>query len=168
MKKNIGEIETPEFQGTHLWERLCWAKDNLERFETDYRVVYEDPSEPDAPAKILHPTPEWMACALQGGILPPVSSYWELKKDEQTPGFKEHTRGPELLHNMKPIDAMTEEQAIEYLIMKDIPEHVWRDWNKGNKPRLVICRKEQLPQKREWRNAWKIKEDINTLQEKVA
>ncbi len=168
MKKKIGEIETPEFQGTHLWERLCWAKDNLERFETDYRVVYEDPSEPDAPAKILHPTPEWMACALQGGILPPVSSYWELKKDERTPGFKEHTRGPELLHNMKPIDAMTEEQAIEYLIMKDIPEHVWRDWNKGNKPRLVICRKEQLPQKREWRNAWKIKEDINTLQEKVA
>ena len=88
MKKNICEIETPEFQGTHLWERLCWAKDNLERFETDYRVVYEDPSEPDAPAKILHPTPEWMACALQGGILPPVSSYLELKKDEQTPGFK--------------------------------------------------------------------------------
>ena len=40
MKKKIGEIETPEFQGTHLWERLCWAKDNLERFETDYRVVY--------------------------------------------------------------------------------------------------------------------------------
>ena len=168
MKKKIGEIETPEFQGTHLWERLCWAKDNLERFETDYRVVYEDPNVPDEPAKILHPTPEWMACALQGGILPPVSSYWELKKDERTPGFKEHTRGPELLHNMKPIDAMTEEQAIEYLIMKDIPEHVWRDWNKGNKPRLVICRKEQLPQKREWRNAWKIKEDINTLQEKVA
>ena len=168
MKKKVGEIETPEFQGTHLWERLCWAKDNLERFETDYRVVYEDPNVPDEPAKILHPTPEWMACALQGGILPPVSSYWELKKDEQTPGFRQHTRGPELLHNMKPIDAMTEEEAIEYIIMKDIPEHIWRDWNKGNKPRLVICRKEQLPQKREWRNAWKIKEDINTLQEKVA
>ena len=44
MKKIVGEIETPEFQGTHLWERLCWAKENLERFETDYRVVYEDPN----------------------------------------------------------------------------------------------------------------------------
>ena len=52
-----------------------------------------------------------MACALQGGILPPVSSYWELKKDEKTPGFVKHTREIELLHNMKPIDAMTEEQA---------------------------------------------------------
>ena len=28
-KVNIGEIETPEFQGTHLWNRLGWAKDNL-------------------------------------------------------------------------------------------------------------------------------------------
>ena len=56
----------------------------------------------------------------------------------------------------------------EYLIMKDIPEHVWRDYETANKPRLVICRKDQLPQKRTWRNAWRIKEDINTLQEKVA
>ena len=168
MKSIVGEIETPEFQGTHLWNRLCWAKDNLERFETEYCVVWEDPNEPDEPVKVMHPAPEWMSCALQGGILPPVSSYWELNKDEKTPGFKEHTRGPELLHNMKPIDAMTEEQAIEYLIMKDIPEHVWRDWNKANKPRMVICRKKQLPEKREWRNAWKIKEDINTIEKKVA
>ena len=29
-KVNIGEIETPEYQGTLLWIRLGWAKDNLE------------------------------------------------------------------------------------------------------------------------------------------
>ena len=57
----------------------------------------------------------------------------------------------ELLHNMKPIDVMTEEEIIEYLVMKDIPEYVWRDYETTNKPRLVICRREQLPQKREWR-----------------
>jgi hypothetical protein len=34
MKSIVGEIKTPEFQGTHLWNRLCWAKDNLERFQT--------------------------------------------------------------------------------------------------------------------------------------
>ena len=168
MTVKVGEIETPEFQGTHLWNRLCWAKDNLERVETEYVVVYEDPNEPDKPVSVMHPAPEWMSCALQGGILPPVSSYWELKKDENAPDFKQHTRGPELLHNMKPIDAMTEEQAIEYLIMKDVPQHIWRNWDKANKPRLVICRKEQLPEKREWRNAWKIKEDINTIEDKVA
>jgi hypothetical protein len=56
--------------------------------------------------------------------------------------------------------AMTEEQAIEYLIMKDVPQDVWREWNTGNKPKLVICKKQQLPQTREWRNAWRISEDV--------
>ena len=48
---------------------------------------------------------------------------------------------------MKPIDAMTEKQAIEYLIMKDIPQHIWRDYEKSNKPRLVICTRSQIPKK---------------------
>ena len=56
----------------------------------------------------------------------------------------------------EPVKAMTEEEAIEYLIQKDIPERVWRDYEKSNRPRLVICKKEQLPQHRTWRNAWKI------------
>jgi len=47
------------------------------------------------------------------------------------------------------------------LIMKDIPNHIWRNWNEGNKPKMVICKKEQLPQTREWRNAWKIDPNIN-------
>ena len=153
-------IETPEFQGTHLWERLCWAKEKLEPYRSEYCVVWEAPNDMENPAKVTHPDPNWMACALQGGILPPVQSYWELKKDENKPDFVKHTRGPELLHNMKPIDAMTEEEAIEYLIMKDIPEHVWRDWDKSNKPRLVICQKSQLPATREWRNAWQISDEL--------
>ena len=111
-------IETPEFQGTHLWDRLCWAKEKLEPHRTEYCVVWEDPETPDEPAKVTHPDPNWMACALQGGILPPVEVYWELKKDEEKPDFVKHTRGY-LLHNTKPIEAMTEERAIEYLIMKD-------------------------------------------------
>ena len=160
-------IETPEFQGTHLWERLCWAKEKLEPYRSEYCIVWEDPNDMEAPAKITHPDPNWMACALQGGILPPVQSYWELKKDEAKPDFVKHTRGPELLHNMKPIDAMTEEEAIEYLIMKDIPEHVWRDWDKANKPRLVICKKSQLPATREWRNAWQISDEL-TVETSVA
>ena len=27
-------IKTPEFQGTHLWDRLCWAKENLDGVQT--------------------------------------------------------------------------------------------------------------------------------------
>ena len=155
-------MKTPEFQGTHLWERLCWAKEHLEKVQSDIRVVYEDSV--DAPAKVLVPDPNWMACALQGGILPPVEVYWALQEDEAKPDFKKHTRGY-LLHNTKPVDAMTEEQAIEYLIMKDIPQRVWRDYEKANKPRLVICRKEQLPTTRVWRNAWKIDEDVHATEQ---
>ena len=150
-------MQTPEFQGTHLWDRLCWAKENLEGYQSEYRVVYEDSI--DECAKILVPDPNWMACAMQGGILPPVWVYWELAKDEAQPDFKKHTRGY-LLHDTEPVEAMTEEQAIEYLIMKDCPQHVWREWNTGNKPKMVICRKEQLPSTREWRNAWKITEEL--------
>lgn len=155
-------INTPEFQGAHLWDRLCWAKENLEPHQSDYRVVYEDSL--DECAKILVPDPNWMACALQGGILPPVEVYWLLAQDEAQPDFKKHTRGY-LLHNSKPIEAMTEEQAIEYLIMKDVPQSVWRDYDSGNKPKMVICRKEQLPGTRVWRNAWKISEDIKATEQ---
>ena len=55
---------TPDFQGTHLWNRLCWAKENLDGVQSDYRVVYEDNL--DECAKILVPDPNWMACALAG------------------------------------------------------------------------------------------------------
>ena len=41
-----------------------------------------------------------------------------------------------------------------------IPEHVWRNWDESNRPKMVICRKDQLPQTREWRNAWRISEEL--------
>ena len=150
-------MQTPDFKGVHLFDRLGWAKQNLEMHQSDYRVVYEDSV--DECAKILVPDPNWMAAAMQGGILPPVWVYWELAKDEAQPDFKKHTRGY-LLHQTEPMPAMTEEEAIEYLIMKDVPQDVWRQWNTGNKPKLVICKKQQLPQTRELRNAWRISEDV--------
>ena len=54
-------MKTPEFQGTHLWERLCWAKEKLEGIQTDIRVVYEDPEDMENPAKVLCPDPNWLA-----------------------------------------------------------------------------------------------------------
>jgi len=82
-----------------------------------------------------------------------------LAEDEAQPDFKEHTR-KHLLDVVDPIGPLTEEKAIEYLIYKDVPRKVWENWNKGNKPKLVICRKDQIPKNREWRDAWKIAEDV--------
>ena len=124
-------MKIPEFKNTHLFDRLCWAKENLEPIQSDYRVVYEQNI--DEPAKVLVP--------------------------EAKPDFVKHTRGY-LLHETDPVEPMTEEQAIEYLIMKDIPREVWQTWDEGNKPKMVICRKQQLPSTREWRNAWRISEDL--------
>ena len=50
-------IKTPEFQGTHLWDRLCWAKEKLEGKQSDYRVVWEDPDKPEECAKVTVPDP---------------------------------------------------------------------------------------------------------------
>jgi len=119
--------------------------------------VYEDSI--DECAKILVPDPNWLACAIHGSILPPVWVYWELAKDEAQPGFTKHTRG-HLLHETEPMPAMTEEEAIEYLIQKDVPQAVWQNWDEGNRPKMVICRKQQLPQTREWRNAWRISDEL--------
>jgi len=150
-------MKTPEFKGTHLFERLGWAKENLEPVQSDYRVVFE--KDIDAPASILVADPNWMAAAKQGGILPPVWVYWLLAADEAHPDFKKHTRGY-LLHETKPIGPLTEEQAIEYLILKDVPREVWENYDVGNKPKLVICNKSQLPKTREWRNAWNISDEV--------
>jgi len=150
-------MQIPDFKGTKLIGRLAWAKEHLEPVQSDYRVVYEDSI--DECCKILVPDPNWMACALAGKILPKVWVYHELAKDEAQPDFKKHTRGY-LLHETEPMPAMTEEEAIEYLILKDCPADVIENFDKGNRRTLVICRKEQLPQSREWRNAWRISDEL--------
>jgi hypothetical protein len=131
-----------------LIERIAWAKENLEPVQTDLCVVFED--DMDAPAKVLHPAPEWMAMALHGNLLPPVEVYHDLEIDERG-----HITNGHILHNTPPVPAMTEQEAIEYLIMKDIPRKVW-DAPPGNAPRFVICTRDNLPKTREFRNAWRL------------
>ena len=132
---------------THLWDRLAEAKSRLAPVQSKYRVLFENPEQPDAPAAVLVPDPNWMAAALAGGILPPIDTYL---RDRDVPDGqpKEHPYA-------EPICAMTEEEAIEYLIMKDIPPQVWRDY-KGNRSILRIVPVELIPTDRSFRNAWRI------------
>ena len=131
----------------HLWDRLAEAKTRLDPVQSKYRVLFEDPSAPDEPARVLCPDPNWMACALEGGILPPIDTY---QRDRGVPDGqpKEHPYA-------KPIGAMTEEEAIEYLVQKDIDPSVWRDY-KGNRTILKIVPVEMIPSDRSFRNAWRI------------
>mgnify|MGYP001071338391 FL=1 len=132
---------------THLWDRLAEAKSRLAPVQSQYRVLFENPAEPDAPASVLVPDPNWMAAALAGGVLPPIDTYL---RDQNVPDGqpKEHPYA-------EPIGPMTEEDAIEYLIQKDIPPEVWRDYQ-GNRIIMKIVPVELIPSDRSFRNAWKI------------
>jgi len=131
----------------HLWTRLLEAKSRLKPVQSKYRVLFEDPREPDAPAKVLVPDPNWMAAALAGDILPPIDTY---QRDRLVPDGepKEHPYA-------EPIGAMTEEEAVEYLVQKDIDPAVWRDYQ-GNRTILKIVPVEMIPSDRSFRNAWRI------------
>ena len=136
---------------SHLWDRLAEAKSRLAPVQSKYRVLFEDPTQPDAPAKVLVPDPNWMAAALAGNVLPPIDTY---QRDRDVPDGqpKEHPYA-------EPIPAMTEEEAIEYLIMKDIPPQVWRDYQ-GNRAVMKIVPVELIPSDRSFRNAWKINQEM--------
>jgi hypothetical protein len=92
-----------------------------------------------------------MAAALEGNILPPIDTYL---RDRGVPDGqpKEHRYA-------EPIGAMTEEEAIEYLIQKDIPPQVWRDY-KGNRCIMKVVPVELIPTDRSFRNAWRVSQDM--------
>lgn len=149
----------------HLWERLAEAKSRLAPVQSKYRVVFEDPSNPDAPAAILAPDPNWLAAALAGDILPPIEAYLT---DQETIAEYEATHGSMegfswRDHNpqhpyAEPTGPMTEEEAIEYLVQKDIHPRIWRDY-RNNRTILKIVPVEMIPTDRSHRNAWKIQQE---------
>ena len=90
---------------------------------TDYRIIYENPDEPDEPAVVIVPSDDWMQKAQEGSLT--------------------YLSGP-----------LTEKEAIEYLIMKDIPRNVWGQDH--NRPMFKIVTKDQVPSDRSFRNAWRL------------
>lgn len=151
-----------EFEKLKLWQREqafhAIVKEAGESFdEPPYAVVWEDPDDIDAPMKVTTPSPVWWAMALHGGILPPVRVYHELAADEARSDFKRHKRGY-LLHETPPVGPMTEEEAMLYLIEKDVPPRVWRDYN-GNRTLFRVAPRSAIPTDRSNRNAWQLKQE---------
>jgi hypothetical protein len=138
---------------THLWDRVAWAHEHLTPVQTDLVIVWEDPDAPDSPACVTVPAPEWLAMAMYGGLLPPVEHYHDERRDPDGTfvGPKDHWSA------YTPLGALTEEEALEYIVMKDIPRRVWDPPEGSNARHFVICRREQLPATRRWRNAWTLK-----------
>jgi len=131
-----------------LWCRELCTRHLLPKQDPQYCIVWEDPDDLDQPTKVTIPSPQWLAMAMHGNILPPVEVY-PLPVDERgavLPGHKLHD---------DVVPAMTEEEAMEYLLQKDVPQKVWGD-NSGNRRRFVICPRAIVPTDRSYRNAWRL------------
>jgi hypothetical protein len=131
----------------HLFERIMWASQNLKPVQPDYCVLYEDPEEPDAPVKIMIAAPEWLAMALHGGLLPPIEAYL-LDAQEPDDAPKRHPYA-------EPIGPMTQEEAMEYLVMKDVPRRVW-DRPGSNRRLFAIVPRSAIPADQTHRDAWRL------------
>jgi len=130
-----------------LWQRELVLKERkLPPVEPQYCIVWEDPDDMDAPVHITTPSPQWLAMALHGNVLPPVEVY-PLPVNDKGSVIEGHA-----LHD-DVIEAMTEEEAMEYLLQKDVPASVWSA-PKGNARRFVICKRAMIPTDRNHRNAW--------------
>lgn len=125
---------------------------------TEYRVIFEDPDFPEQPAAVLVPSEKWLSEAMEGK-LPPIKVYWALQEaekkaiDEGRHAKFEHDYDMWMEQFTAPrIGPLTKEEAIEYLIMKDIPRRVWGE--EHNRPMFKIVTVEQIPTDRTFRNAW--------------
>lgn len=184
METSIGHVTRNQLQVHHLWDRIVWAKKHIEPRQSQYRVVFEDKHAIAEPVRVMVPDPNWLAMAMRGDIVPAISAYlqlpllhvyskngvivertvfggvaagvrwamldegWKFEGEKVLPGHS--------LHTAETCPAMTEEQAIEYLLMKDVPQHVWVGDDGSNSRKIVICNVDQIPTDRSFRNSWSL------------
>ncbi len=127
---------------------------------TKYRVIFDDPDHLDEPTKVLVPAQNWLDEAMSGG-LPPIWVYWQLQDDEQQAikegrhsTFKHDPEKYALQFTAPRIGCLTEEEAMQYLCMKDLPRKCWAQ--EHNRPMFKIVRTEEVPSNRQFRNAWEM------------
>ena len=128
--------------------------------QSKYRVIFDDPDQPDEASCILVPAPEWMDEAMSGK-LPPLHNWYDLQDAEQKAidegRHQEFKHDPEMYDNQftaPRIGPLTEEQAIEYLCLKDLPRRCFTEVH--NRPMFKIVTVDQIPKDRTFRNAWEM------------
>ena len=127
---------------------------------TKYRVIFDDPDRLDEATKVLVPSQNWLDQAMSGD-LPPIWVYWQLQDDEQQAikegrhdTFRHDPEKHALQWTAPRIGPLTEEEAMEYFCMKELPRRCWAE--EHNRPMFKIVKTEQVPSDRQFRNAWEI------------
>lgn len=125
------------------YRRMDWAHYNLRPKPTEFVVVYEDEGDK---VMVISPADHFVAMLMHGNL---ARNMRDIAPPGEAPMFD---GGGELL------PPMTEQEAIEFVAWKDVPISVQIAHAKGNRPRIVICHKSQLPE-RTFRNAWRLDEN---------
>jgi len=156
-----------------MWQRMDWAR-QLPPVQPSYCIAWEDPANPDAPVAITTPSPQWLAMAMHGWLLPPLEAYHHLplrltlhdgrKVDAIEIEAQEYRRSGAVvreevlphhrLHTADPVGPMTEREAMDYLLRKDVPARVWAVPH--NRPMYRFVLRSQTPTNRATRNAWRL------------
>ena len=154
------DLRTMGIATEHGWTRTCWAKQHLAAVKPEYAIVWEDIDCENV--KITVPSPEFIAEAMFG-LRPPIEAHirdnrieveWATAFPGRPMNWKE--AGGALHPYAKPVGPMNQEQIIEYILMKDVPESVWGDYAIANRQRFAICHISQIPTDRRLRNAWRL------------
>jgi hypothetical protein len=176
-------------QDLKLWQRelaLANAGYLQDAPQPSLCIVWEDPADLDAPAKITTPSPQWLRMATLGGVLPPVEAYHDARLSiELTDGRSyqgvtyleaqdlrlfakekgEQVRQERVtdypVHAAPVISSLTEQEALEYILKKDVPARAWSKAHGAshNRPNFVIAPRQALPGSRFVRNAWGLNPD---------
>ena len=108
----------------------------------DYRIVFE---RDDDGVSVVNPAPHYVAMLRAGNIIR------RLRVLADNANGKPIYDGDGAL-----LPPMSEQEAIEFVAWRDVPASVQLSHATGNRPRIVICHKDQLPQTRVFRNAWRL------------
>lgn len=147
--------------------------------KVEHCIAWEDPYEIDAPMKVTHPNPRCVAELMAGGIHPPVDAHWmaqvrivsadgrsqvvaainapEVRRD-LAPVVYEEIVDYSRCHN-ETIGPLSYDEAIEYILQKDVPKHVWG--MTYNRTMFAIVRRDQIPSDRTFRNQWRLANVLN-------
>lgn len=113
----------------------------IESHRTPYRILYE---RDDGGVSAVHPSPVYMAMLRTGGIVRRMRVICDDK--DRRPIFD----GDGAL-----LGPMTEEEAMIYLIWRDVPYDIHKAHSQGNRARIALGLFEMLPPTREERDSWR-------------
>ena len=104
-----------------------------------YVIVYEDPEDLDAPARVVTPGADFFEHASRGGVL--MDAREVLARARGSTFDESKTAGP-----------MTNQEAMVWLLLHSVPERVWN----SNSQMYSFVEADTVPRDRTFRSAWKM------------